>query len=82
MFCGWEAFAGREVGYICFIWGLGICDLVSCCDVMICREGCEGEFFLFYLVGISFSTALSWWGMSINLEFGNWELGFLNRGLR
>ena len=58
--CGWVRYTGREVGYVRFVWVLGICDLLSCCDIMIYREVREGEGFLFYLEGISFSTALSW----------------------
>ena len=74
-FCVWAWYTGREVGYVSFVWVLGICDLVSCCDAVSYREGREGVSLLFYLVGISFSTALSWWEMGLiwNLGFGNWD---------
>ena len=33
-FCGWAMYTGREVGYVRFVWVLGICDLVSYCDAL------------------------------------------------
>ena len=58
------------------MWDLVTINFVSYCDAKSYREGLEGKIFLFYLVGISFPTALIGWEMSINLEFGIWDCGF------
>ncbi len=72
-------FTGREVGIIRFVWDLGICDLVSCCVVMIYCEGRERREGEFFFVGFAFFDRFELVG-NVN-KFGIWDcvLGILKR---
>ena len=72
-----------RVGGICrstggnypLMWDLVTFNFVSYCDAKSYREGLEGKIFLFYLVGISFPTALIGWEMGLiwNLGLCIWD---------